>query len=89
MSKSKTRWMIVAGLALLVSAGAWLAVQKGVLKIGASAEQKKEQPPLAFAASDVVRLAPHRLSVELAMPGTVQAFNQAFNLDPTNAAVTV
>jgi len=77
MSKSKTRWMIVAGLALLVSAGAWLAVQKGVLKIGASAEQKKEQPPLAFAASDVVRLAPHRLSVELAMPGTVQAFNQA------------
>lgn len=77
MSKSKTRWMIVAGLALLVSAGAWFAVQKGVLKIGASAEQKKEQPPLAFAASDVVRLAPHRLSVELAMPGTVQAFNQA------------
>lgn len=77
MSKSKTRWMIVAGLALLVSAGAWLAVQKGVLKIGASAEQKKEPPPLAFAASDVVRLAPHRLSVELAMPGTVQAFNQA------------
>ncbi len=77
MSKSKTRWMIVAGLALLVSAGAWLAVQKGVLKIGASAEQKKEQPPLAFAVSDVVRLAPHRLSVELAMPGTVQAFNQA------------
>lgn len=77
MSKSKTRWMIVAGLALLVSAGAWLAVQKGVLKIGASAEQKKEQPPLAFAASDVVRLAPHRLSVELAMPGIVQAFNQA------------
>jgi len=77
MSKSKTRWMIVAGLALLVSAGAWFAVQKGVLKIGASAEQQKEQPPLAFAASDVVRLAPHRLSVELAMPGTVQAFNQA------------
>jgi RND family efflux transporter MFP subunit len=77
MSKSKTRWMIVAGLAVLVSAGAWLAVQKGVLKIGASAEQKKEPPPLAFAASDVVRLAPHRLSVELAMPGTVQAFNQA------------
>lgn len=77
MSKSKTRWMIVADLALLVSAGAWFAVQKGVLKIGASAEQKKEQPPLAFAASDVVRLAPHRLSVELAMPGTVQAFNQA------------
>lgn len=77
MPKSKKRWIAVAGLSILVAAGALVAVQTGAVKIGAKAEQKKEPPPLAFAASDIVRLAQHRLSVELAMPGTVQAFNQA------------
>ncbi len=77
MSKSRLRWAILAGFAVLVGAGALVAVQNGTLKLGAKAEQKKEQPPLAFAASDIVRLAPHRLAVELSMPGTVQAFNQA------------
>ena len=70
--------MVLAGLVVAVGAGALVVAQTGVLKVGTKAEQKKkEQPPLAFAASDIVRLAPHRLSVELAMPGTVQAFNQA------------
>ena len=78
MGKSSKRWMVLAGLAVAVGVGVLLAVQTGVVKIGAKAEQKKkEPPPLAFAATDIVRLAPHRLSVELAMPGTVQAFNQA------------
>ena len=70
--------MVLAGLVVAVGAGALVVAQTGVLKVGTKAEQKKkEQPPLAFAASDIVRLAPHRLSIELAMPGTVQAFNQA------------
>lgn len=70
--------MVVGGLAVAVAAAALVAAQTGVLKVGARDEQKKkEQPPLAFAAADVVRLAPHRLAVELSMPGTVQAFNQA------------
>ena len=78
MSWSRKRWVLLAGLAVVVAGAALVAVQSGALKVGASAEQKKkEQPPLAFAASDIVRLSPHRLSVELAMPGTVQAFNQA------------
>jgi len=78
MSRSKKRWVMLAGLAVVVTGAALVAVQSGALKLGAKAEQKKkEQPPLAFAASDIVRLSPHRLSVELAMPGTVQAFNQA------------
>ena len=78
MGKSSKRWMVLAGLAVAVGVGVLLAAQTGVVKIGAKAEQKKkEPPPLAFAATDIVRLAPHRLSVELAMPGTVQAFNQA------------
>lgn len=72
------RWMALAVLAVAVAAGTLIAVQSGAFKAGASAEQKtKEQPPLAFAATDIVRLSPHRLSVELAMPGTVQAFSQA------------
>jgi RND family efflux transporter MFP subunit len=78
MGKSSKRWMVLAGLAVAIGVGLLLAAQTGVVKIGAKAEQKKkEPPPLAFAATDIVRLAPHRLSVELAMPGTVQAFNQA------------
>jgi len=78
MIKSRKRWVLLAGLTLVaLAAGALVAVQSGALKVGGKAEQKKEQPPLAFAAADIVRLAPHRLSVELAMPATVQAFNQA------------
>ena len=78
MSKSKMRWMALAGFAVVVGAAALVAaVHSGTLKFGAKAEQKKAQPPLDFAASDIVRLTPHRLAVELSMPGTVQAFNQA------------
>ena len=78
MGKNRKRWMVLAGLAAVVCAAALVAVSSGVVKVGAKAEQKKkEPPPLAFAATDIVRLAPHRLSVELAMPGTVQAVNQA------------
>jgi len=78
MSKSKKRWILLASFAVVVTAGALVATQVGGPKIGTKAEQKKkEQPPLAFAATDIVRLAPHKLSVELSMPGTVQAFNQA------------
>ena len=77
MTKSRKRWFVLAGLAVAVAVGALVATQSGALKLGAKAEQKKEQPPLAFAAADIVRLAPHKLSVELSMPGTVQAFNQA------------
>ncbi len=77
MSKAKKRWIILAGLAVVIAAGGLAAVQSGSLKFGAKEEAKKEQPPLAFAATDIVRLAPQTLSVRLSMPGTVQAFNQA------------
>jgi RND family efflux transporter MFP subunit len=78
MSKSRKRWIVLAGLAILVAAGVGVAIQSGAIKVGAKAEtKKKEQAPLAFAASDIVRVAQHRLAVELSMPGTVQAFNQA------------
>jgi len=78
MSKTKKRWVILAGLAVVAIAGGLVAMQGGALKFGAKAdEKKKEPPPLAFAATDVVRLASQTLSVQLSMPGTLQAFNQA------------
>lgn len=77
MSRNKKRWVMLAVLAVAVGAGALVATQTDVLGTGARAKPKKEPPPLAFAATDIVRLEPHRLSIELSMPGTVQAFNQA------------
>jgi membrane fusion protein (multidrug efflux system) len=77
MRRSSRRWIVLGGLAIVLAAAALVAVQGGRLKFGAKAEEKKVQPPLAFAASDIVRLAPHRLAVELAMPGSVQVVNQA------------
>ena len=77
MTRIGKRWIALAGMALLAAIGAFVAVNSGVVKFGAKAEQKKAPPPLAFAASDIVRLTPQRLSVELVMPGTAQAFNQA------------
>lgn len=78
MIGKRKRWIVLGGLAVIAAAGALVAMQSGLVKTGAKAEtKKKEPPPLAFAAADVVRLAPHELAVELAMPATVQAFNQA------------
>jgi len=77
MNKSRKRWIILGGLAVVVVAAGLAATQFGGLRQTAKAEKKKEQPPLAFAATDIVRLAPHKLAVELSMPATVQAFNQA------------
>jgi RND family efflux transporter MFP subunit len=77
MDKRKKRGILLAGGALVLAAVALAAMQAGVLKLGARAEEKKAPPPLAFAATDIVRLAPHRLAVEVSMPGTVQAVTQA------------
>jgi len=41
------------------------------------AGKKDEKPPLEFAQADVVSLKPRRLTVELALPGSVQAVSQA------------
>jgi RND family efflux transporter MFP subunit len=77
MSRISRRWAIVGGLVVAAVAAAVAGLQASGVKLGAKAEEKKVPPPLAFAASDIVRLAAHRLSVELSMPGTVQAVNQA------------
>jgi len=77
MTKKAKRWFVLIGLAVLVVAGGGVAMQTGMLKSGAKAEtKKKEQTPLDFAAGDIVRLTSQKLAIELAMPATVQAFNQ-------------
>lgn len=78
MVRSRKRWVVLASVAVLAVAGALAATQGGrVLKFGAKAEEKKAPPPLAFAAADIVRLTPHKLTVELSMPGSLQAVTQA------------
>jgi len=71
------RWQVVLVLAALVIAVAGGAI---ALKIGSGdddAAKKRERPPLEFAQRDVISLQPKRLSVELAVPGSVQAVSQA------------
>lgn len=78
MSKSRKRWIVLASLAVLVVAAALAATQGGRgLQFGAKAEEKTPPPPLAFAATDIVQLTPHKLAVERAMPGSLQAVTQA------------
>jgi RND family efflux transporter MFP subunit len=68
----------LTGVLVVVIGGVGAAVFQGVIKANAkAAEKKKEAPPLEFAASDVVQLAPRVLSTDLLLPGTVQAVSQA------------
>lgn len=77
MTKKAKWWVaIVCAVAIgTIGTAAALAVAKRSEQ--AAAAKKKEQPPLEFAVTDVVRLQPKRLSVELALPGSVQAVSQA------------
>ncbi len=70
------RWQVVLVLAALVIAvaGSAIALKKGS---GDDAAKKRERPPLEFAQRDVISLQPKRLSVELAVPGSVLAVSQA------------
>jgi len=68
----------VAGVATLAIVVLGVAIAQGVARSKArSAEKKKEQPPLEFAASDVAALARRVLAPEFLLPGTVQPVSQA------------
>ena len=75
MTKRK-RLLWLGGLLVLVAGGIGAVVFQTV-KSNAHAEQKKDVPALEFASRDIVQLAPRALSVELLLPGTVQAVSQA------------
>jgi membrane fusion protein, multidrug efflux system len=72
--RAKMGWMV--GLLVLALVGAGGAVIASRSK-PQDAGKKDERPPLEFARADVVTLQPKRLSVELAVPGSVQAVSQA------------
>ncbi len=74
--KNKWRVAIVAIVAISVLGG---AAGMAIVKRSAQAEaaKKKDQPPLEFAPTDVVKVQPRRLAVELALPGSIQAVSQA------------
>lgn len=74
---NRARWWTalgVAGLAVVIGVAAYAAAKR---KADADAAKKADRPPLEFTQRDVVRLQPHRLAVELALPGTLQAVSQA------------
>lgn len=74
----KSKWWLAIVLTFAVATvggAAALAISKRAEQ--AAAAKNKTVPPLEFAASDVVRLQPKRLTVELALPGSVQAVTQA------------
>lgn len=64
---------MTAALAAVVVAGGAIAISS---KKGNADAKKAERPPLEFSQRDVVSLQPKRLSVELAVPGSVQAVSQ-------------
>jgi RND family efflux transporter MFP subunit len=70
--RSRIAWIAVLAV-VAVGAAALLMSRSG----GKDAAKKDERPPLEFAQADVVSLQPRKLSVELAVPGSVQAVSQA------------
>ena len=73
--RAKIGWLV--GVLVLAIAGGVGAVIAARQSKPAQAANKDERPPLEFARADVVALQPKRLSVELAVPGSVLAVSQA------------
>jgi RND family efflux transporter MFP subunit len=73
--RAKIGWLV--GVLVLVIAGGGGAVIASRQSKTAQADNKDDRPALEFARADVVTLQPKRLSVELAVPGSVLAVSQA------------
>ena len=75
MTRRATWWTIIGvlGLALIIGLSVYSAFRR---KAQDESSRKTERPALEFAAGDVVKLRPHRLSYQLTLPGTVQAISQ-------------
>ncbi len=72
--RKRTAWIVTAALTALVIAGAAVAISS---KKSEGDAKKRDRPALEFSQRDVVSLQPKRLSVELAVPGSVHAVSQA------------
>jgi membrane fusion protein (multidrug efflux system) len=77
MTKKAKWWLAIVGVFAVATIGGAAALAINKRSERAAESKKKEQPPLEFAAGDVVKLQPKRLSVELALPGSVYAMSQA------------
>lgn len=77
MTKKTKWWLAIVGLVAVATIGGAAALTVNKRSAQAEAARKKDQPPLEFAASDVVKLQPKRLAVDLALPGSIQAVSQA------------
>jgi membrane fusion protein, multidrug efflux system len=73
--RKRTVWSLAAALAAIAIAGAAIAISSK--RADEDAAKKRERPPLEFTQRDVVWLQPKRLSVEVTVPGSVQAVSQA------------
>jgi membrane fusion protein (multidrug efflux system) len=76
MTKRAKVWWLVGFLAVAVAGGGG-AVVASRKAASADPDKKGDRPPLEFVQSDVVKLQPKRLTVELTVPGSVQAVSQA------------
>lgn len=77
MTKKARWWLGLVALAAVATIGGAAALTLSKRAAQSEAAGKREQPPLEFAAADVVKLQPRRLSVELVLPGSVHAVSQA------------
>jgi membrane fusion protein (multidrug efflux system) len=75
MTKRVKIFWLVGILTVLVAGGGGAVIASR--QSTADAARKSGRPTLEFAQTDVVALRPKRLSVELAVPGSVQAMSQA------------
>jgi RND family efflux transporter MFP subunit len=77
MTKKAKWWLGLVALTAVAAIGGAAALAVSKRSAQGEAAGKREQPPLEFAAADVVKLQPTRLSVELVLPGSVHAVSQA------------
>jgi RND family efflux transporter MFP subunit len=77
MTRKSRVWLAIIAVFAVAAIGGAAALTITRRSAEAEASKKRDQPPLEFAATDVVKLQPKRLEVELALPGSVQAVSQA------------
>lgn len=86
MTRRSRVWILV-GVVLAVAAGAGAVIASRQTSPAESARKGDAKPALEFAQSDVVSLQPRRLTIEMALPGSVQAVNQAIVRSKLSAEV--
>jgi RND family efflux transporter MFP subunit len=77
MTRKSRWWLAIVGVVAVAAISGATALNLAKRSAQAEAAKKKDQPPLEFAATDVVKVQPKRLAVDLILPGSIQAVSQA------------